>query len=87
MDLRNNLVKFAYGRHGQPSAKEGAAAFLSGAAGKNGTLQKFELWLGMGAQAGQPARAFLVGKHATVRVRVQETGHLGERRQAGQAAG
>lgn len=60
MDLRNNLVKFAYGRDGADSTKDGAKSFLDGAAGKNGILQKIELWLGQFTKGD-----FLVGGRAT----------------------
>lgn len=58
-DLRNHVVKFAYGRDGAKSTKDGAEMLLKNVCGKNGSLQKLELWLKKGDGA------FLVGGSAT----------------------
>jgi glutathione S-transferase len=58
-DLRNLVVKFAYGRDGAKTTKDGAESLLKNVTGKNGILQKLELWLARGDGT------FLVGGHAT----------------------
>ena len=47
MDLRNNMVRFAYSPDaGEEANKADAGALVTGACSKNGILQKFELHLG-----------------------------------------
>lgn len=41
MDLRNDMISFAY----KPAVEGGAQKVISSAQGKNGVLQKLELWL------------------------------------------
>lgn len=72
MDLRNTMTRFAYG----PGNLEAAKQTIAYAQGKNGCLQKFELWLERNsANSGEGVTdlsenaagngAFLVGKSAT----------------------
>jgi glutathione S-transferase len=58
-DLRDAMVKYAYGKQGLS-----ADDLLTQVTGKNGTLQKLELWLEREVTRGRSG-TFLVGDHAT----------------------
>jgi glutathione S-transferase len=58
MDLRNSMVKYAY------SSEDTSLELLNNVTGKNGSFQKFELWLQREVDGGRSG-TFLVGDHAT----------------------
>lgn len=58
MDLRNSMIRFAY------SSQDSAPNLLQAVTGKDGSFQKFELWLQREVDNGKSG-TFLVGDHAT----------------------
>ena len=62
MDLRNKMTHFVYDAH---ASHEGAAVLVDGVAGKNGILQKLELWLQSEVTVKGHSGTFLVGNRAT----------------------